>query len=50
MLICSQGVYNLGEVLNLLIVAVEMYSQCLYAYDRVLQRKTWLAVGKKVST
>ena len=33
MLICSQGVYNLGEVLNLLIVAERVHAACLYAYD-----------------
>ena len=57
MLICSQGVYNLGEVLNLLIVAECVHAACVYdmmaclcAYGSVLQRKTRLTVGKKDST
>ena len=56
MLICSQGVYNLSEVLNLLIVAECVHAACLYAFDgvcahdSVLQRKTRLTVGKKNST
>ena len=33
MLICSQEVYNLGEVLNLLIVAECVHAACVYAYD-----------------
>ena len=33
MLICSQGVYNLGEVLNLLKVAEYVHAACMYAYD-----------------
>ena len=33
MLICSQGVHDLGEVLNLLIIAECVHAACLYAYD-----------------
>ena len=56
MLICSQGVHDLCEALNLLIVTecvrrVCMHIMtCLCAYDSVLQRKTGLSVGKKDST
>ena len=57
MLICSQGVHNLGDVLNLLIVAECVHAACcmhmmafVCAYDSVLQRKTRLSVGKKDST
>ena len=56
-LICSQGIHNLSEVLNLLIVAECVHAACLYAmmaclcaYDSVLQRKTRLSVGKKDGT